>query len=156
MPEPAYLEIAEAPGSVTIAGREATMEVLAVEHKVHLPVDPHSGRSTGVRVHSPFRVTCAFDAATPLMYKAVTEGLAYPEVKCHFFRIDDTGTEVEYYTIVLTNARVSSVETLMHNAKDKTKEHYNPLVTYNFVYQSITWTFTDGAIEHTDDWLAAR
>ena len=63
---------------------------------------------------------------------------------------------MNYYTIVLKNARVSSVETNMPNAKDAQYERLPPMVIYSFVYQSIVWTFTDGSIEHEDDWLAAR
>jgi type VI protein secretion system component Hcp len=30
------------------------------------------------------------------------------------------------------------------------------MVEYTFVYSRITWTYTDGTLEHTDDWIAAR
>ncbi|MEM0962105.1 MAG: type VI secretion system tube protein TssD [Bacteroidota bacterium] len=156
MPTPVYMDIAEAPGSVEIAGREATIEIIEMDHDVHIPTDIHSGRSSGVRQHGRMTVRAAVDSATPMLYKAVTEGMTFPEVLFHFYQIDDTGTEVEYYTITMERVKVAAVKLDVPNVKNTLKEHYPHMVEYSFVYGAITWTFVDGAIEHTDDWVAAR
>lgn len=158
MPTPVYMNINDGgvTGSVEIAGREGTVEIIKIEHSLHIPTDIHSGRLTGVRQHSPFKVRAAFDAATPYLYKACTEGETYDTVKFSFFEIDATGTETEYFTILLERVKVASVSVDVPNVKDRQNEHYPHMVEYHFVYQKVTWTFTDGSIEHTDDWIAAR
>ena len=158
MPTPVYMSINDAgvAGSVEIAGREGTIEVIEVDHDLHIPTDVHSGRLTGVRMHSPFVVKAAFDAATPYLYKACTEGETYDTVSFGFYEIDDLGTEVEYYTILLERVKVSSVKVDVPNVKDTLMAHLPHMVEYSFVYGKVTWTFTDGTIEHTDDWIAAR
>ena len=72
MPTPVYMNINDTgiKGSVAIAGREGTIEVLEVDHDLHIPTDIHSGKLTGVRVHGPMKVRAAFDAATPYIYKS--------------------------------------------------------------------------------------
>jgi type VI secretion system secreted protein Hcp len=158
MPTPVYMSINDTAvkGSVEIAGREGSIEVLVVDHELHIPTDIHSGRLTGVRQHSPMKVRAAFDAATPYLYKACTEGETYDTVKFSFYQIDDSGVEVEYYTILLERVKVSAVNVIVPQVKDQHNEHLPHMVEYSFVYGKITWTFTDGAIEHTDDWIAAR
>lgn len=158
MPTPIYMNINDGAvkGSVEIAGREGTVEIIEMDHDVHIPTDIHSGRSSGVRQHGRMNVRAAVDASTPYLYKAVTEGETYDTVKFSFFQIDDTGTEVEYYTILLERVKVASIKLDVPNVKNTEKEHYPHMVEYGFVYGKITWTWTDGALEHTDDWVAAR
>jgi len=158
MPTPVYMNINDGgvAGSVEIAGREGTIEVVDVDHDLHIPTDIHSGMLTGVRQHGQMVVRAAFDAATPYLYKACTEGETFQTVKLSFFKIDDTGTEVEYFTILLERVKVSAVAVDVPQVKMRRNEHLPHMAQYSFVYQRITWTFTDGTIEHTDDWIAAR
>ena len=158
MPTPIYMSINDTgvAGSVEIDGRVGTVEVLSIDHDLHIPTDVHSGKLTGVRMHSPFTVRTAFDAATAYLYKACTEGETYDTVKFSFYQIDDSGTEVEYYTILLERVKVASVKVIVPNVKDIAYEHYPHMMEYSFVYGKVTWTFTEGTLEHTDDWIAAR
>ena len=158
MPTPVYMSINDTgvAGSVEIAGREGTVEILEVIHDLHIPTDVHSGKLTGVRMHCPFTVRAAFDAATPYIYKACTEGETYDTVKFSFYEIDELGAEVEYYTILLERVKVSAVKVDVPNVKDIRNEHYPHMMEYSFVYGKVTWTFTEGTLEHTDDWVAAR
>ncbi len=158
MPTPVYMSINEnkVKGSVAIGGRVGTVEVLEVSHDLHIPTDIHSGKLTGVRQHGQMKVRAAFDAATPYLYKACTEGETYDTVKFSFFEIDDAGVEVEYYTILLERVKVASVVVDVPQVKNVQNEHLPHMVEYSFVYSKITWTFTDGTLEHTDDWIAAR
>jgi len=151
-----YMTVPGTPGSVAIAGREQTIELIQLDHLVHLPVDIHTGRSSGVRQHGIMLVRAAIDLATPLMYKAVTEGNQFDEITIHFYRIDDLGVEQNYYTVVLNRVRVTSIELDVPNVKDTSNEHLPHMVVYGLVYGALTETFVEGTIEHTDDWLAAR
>ncbi len=145
MPTPVYMSINDTgvAGSVEIAGREGTVEILECIHDLHIPTDVHSGKLTGVRMHSPFTVRAAFDAATPYLYKACTEGETYDTVKFSFYEIDALGSEVEYYTILLERVKVASVKVDVPNVKDIRKEPYPHMLEYSFVYGKVTWTFTE-------------
>jgi type VI secretion system secreted protein Hcp len=55
---PAYLWIkddggADIKGSVTVQGREGSVEVLEFDHSVYIPTDGNTGKLTGTRVHTP-------------------------------------------------------------------------------------------------------
>ena len=158
MPTPVYMSINDGAvkGSVEIGGRQDTVEVLEIEHSLHIPTDIHSGKLTGVRQHSSFKVRAAFDAATPYIYKACCEGETFDTVKFGFYEIDDTGVEVEYFTITLERVKVSEVNVDVPNVKSEANEHLPHMAEYSFVYSRITWTYTDGTLEHTDDWIAER
>jgi type VI secretion system secreted protein Hcp len=156
MPTPMYMTVPGVPGSVAIAGRIDQIEIIELEHLVHLPVDIHTGRSSGVRQHGIMSVHASIDKATPLLYKAVTEGNQFALITLHFYRINDLGVEENYYTVELARVRVTSIELIVPNVKDTGNEHLPHMVKYGFVYGALTETFVDGAIGHTDDWLAAR
>lgn len=44
-------------GSVTVQGREGSVEVLAFGHGVTIPTDANTGKLTGTRIHKPFSLT---------------------------------------------------------------------------------------------------
>lgn len=159
MPSPTYMWAKGArqgdfKGSVDIAGREDSVEIFDMKHQLHSPTDIASGAATGKRQHMPLEVICAIDKATPLFYGACATNETLPEVKFSFFRVDQTGTEGEYYTIVLTNARVVDVSLDVPNSRDTDNEQFPHMIKYAFVYQAITWTWADGGIEAQDDWKA--
>lgn len=160
MPTPAYctIEGQDGPieGSVDIAGRENTIEVIKFDHNVHIPTDIHTGRASGVRQHKPAVLTKAFDRSTPYLYKALVNGETLPSVIVRWYRIDDMGDEVNYFTHTLENARISDIRSFMPNAKDPKSEHYTHMEEVSLMYQAITWVWEDGALEHTDDWSADR
>ena len=59
-------------GSVTAEGREGTIEVFAMSHKIVSPRDPTSGRPTGKRLHKPYTITKPIDRASPLLHSVLT------------------------------------------------------------------------------------
>ncbi|MGB5485766.1 MAG: type VI secretion system tube protein TssD, partial [Lysobacterales bacterium] len=56
-------------GSVTRAGREDSIKVIAVNHEVASPRDAASGLPTGKRQHKPFTITKEVDESSPLLYQ---------------------------------------------------------------------------------------
>jgi len=161
MPIPAYAWFKDSgggdiKGSVTIAEREASSEVMEFNHDVHIPTDNNSGRLTGVRVHMPVKLVKSFDAASPMLYKACCQGETLKEVEIKWYAIDDTGAEKEYFSHKLENAKISSMRAVMPNTKDPDKERYVHLEEVSFVYEKITWKFADGNKEYQDDWLGKR
>ena len=158
MPTPAYCYINEGDpeGSVEIAGREGSIEVINFDHNVHIPVDIHSGRASGVRTHKPAVITKAYDKSSPYLAKALCNGETFDTVKVMWYEIDDLGDEVNYFTHLFEKVRVSDIRSFSPNAKDPDMEHFTHMEEISFVYQRVTWTFEDGALTYTDDWVAER
>jgi len=161
MPIPAYMWMtdengAEVKGSVEVAGREGSVEVIEFHHEVRIPTDPDTGRLTGTRKHESLIVTKGFDAASPYLYKAVCEGQTYQEVTIKWYQIDDTGSEQEYFTHKLENVKICSVKPVMHNVKRPENERLVHMEEVALRYQKITWTFVDGNLEASDSWKEGR
>jgi type VI secretion system secreted protein Hcp len=158
MPTPAYARIringTDVEGSVEISGREGSMEIIEFTEGVETPIDPHSARTTGVRVHKPIKFVKAFDSSSPLLFKACVNSEVVDELVISWYRINDMGTEIEYFRHTITNGRIVGFRQFMYNAKDPTNAHHTHLEEISVLFQSVTLTYVDGAIEHTDDWLA--
>lgn len=161
MPIPAYMWLkddtgAEIKGSVDVAGREGSVEVIAFEHEVRIPTDPDTGKLTGTRKHEAIKIVKAFDSSSPYLYKAVCEGQTFSEVEIKWYRIDDSGTETEYFNHKLEGVKVCSVKPIMYNVKDPSKERYEHLEEVQMRYQKITWTYVDGNLQASDAWKEGR
>ncbi|GGX39288.1 Hcp family type VI secretion system effector [Saccharospirillum salsuginis] len=143
-------------GSVNVAGREGSIEVLAFDHQLRIPTDNDTGELTGTRKHEPFVITKAYDAATPYLYKACSNGQTLQNLVLSWYKIDETGTEVEYFRHTLEGVKITSVKPSMANVKDLDKERYPHLEDVSIRYQKVTWTFLDGNIEFSDSWVEGR
>ena len=157
MPTPAYMWMKDSAGkavngSVDVAGREKSVEILEFEHEVRIPTDPDTGKLTGARKHEPIRLLKAFDASSPYLYKAVCEGQTYKEIVIKWYRINDAGAEIEYFSHKLEDVKICSVRPIMHNVKDSTKEKYEHMEEVNLRYGKITWTYAQGNLQASDSW----
>ena len=158
---PAYMSIkddqgAPSKGAVQIADRQGTLEVLQVDHELRIPTDSDTGSLTGTRKHEPLVVTKAFDQTSPYLYKACSNGQTLKEVVISWYRIDDSGTEREYFRHRLQDVKITAIRPKMHNVKDIDKERYPHLEEVAMRYGTITWTFVDGNIEFQDSWGEAQ
>lgn len=154
---PAYMWIkddggADIKGSVTVSGREGSVEVVAFEHGVAIPTDSNTGKLTGTRVHRPIVFTKETDASTPYLYKAVTSGQTLKSVELKWYRIDDAGKEKEYFNTRLENVKVVGVTPKMLDIKNPAYEKHNHLEDVELRYEKITWSYKDGNIIHADSW----
>jgi type VI secretion system secreted protein Hcp len=146
----------EVKGSVDVAGREGSIEILEFGHEVRIPTDPDTGKLTGTRKHEAIKLVKSYDASSPYLYKAVCEGQTFSEVEIKWYRIDDTGTETEYFNHKLKGVKICSVKPIMYNVKDPTKERYVHLEEVSIRYQKITWTYLDGNLQASDSWVEGR
>ncbi len=92
MPIPAYMWLkdetgADIKGSVDVAGREGSVEVLEFHHEVRIPTDPDTGKLTGTRKHESLTIVKAYDASSPYLYKAVCEGQTFQSVELKWFNM---------------------------------------------------------------------
>ncbi len=158
MPIPAYMWInnGDIKGGCTVGGREGSIEVLEFHHEVRIPTDPDTGQLTGTRKHEAFTIVKSYDQSSPLLYKAVCEGLTYDTVRLDWYKIDDEGAEILYFKHLLEGVKVCSVKPFMYNVKAKEFERFVHMEEVSLRYGKITWEYPDGGFQASDSWLESR
>jgi type VI secretion system secreted protein Hcp len=126
---------ADIKGSVTVQGREGSVEITAFDHSLHIPTDGNTGKLTGTR-----------------LYKAVTSGQTLKSAEIRWYKIDDAGKEKEYFNTKLDNVKIVAVRPKMLDIKDPDYEKHNHLEEVELRYETITWSYKDGNIIHKDTW----
>ncbi len=96
---PAYLWLkddggTDIKGSGDVQSRESSIEIVVLEHALHIPTDNNTGELTGTRVHSPPMFTKEADFSSPYLYKIVIFGriLNYFDIKWH--KMDNEGVGI--------------------------------------------------------------
>jgi type VI secretion system secreted protein Hcp len=146
-------------GSVTQKGREGSIMVIAMDHQIVSPRDAASGLPSGKRQHKPLVIIKELDKSTPLLYSALCNNETISSWQLNFWtpQIKATtgvGSEVQNFTIKLTNANVASINFHMPNNKHPELMKLNEYEEVGFTYEKIEWVWTDGAISAVDDWEA--
>jgi type VI secretion system secreted protein Hcp len=139
-------------GSVTVQGREGSIEIIGFGHGLSLPVDGANGKITGTRLHSPMNIEKEFDATTPYLYKAVAKGQTLKSAELKWYRINDAGQEKEYFRMLLEGVKVTGINPGMANTKLSSTSQINHVEAVSLMYKRITWHYMDGNIKFTDDW----
>jgi type VI secretion system secreted protein Hcp len=139
-------------GSVTQKGREGTIMVIAVDHELSSPRDPSSGLPTGKLRHKPVRITKELDRSSPLLYQMMTTNENLTGWELQFWRMTAAGTEIQNFTMRLTNANIADIEFHMPNNKNPDLMKYAEFEEVSFTYQRIDWTWNEGGITATADW----
>ena len=139
-------------GSVTQAGREDMISVIAFEHQITSPRDAASGLPTGKRQHGPLVITKEVDKSSPLLYNAMVNNENLSELELRCWQPSSTGQEVQHYTIQLENASISEIKMEMLNNKYPENMQHKEREYVSFHYQKIIWTWEDGGITAEDDW----
>jgi len=155
----AYLKLTgktqgEIKGSVTQAGREDSIMVIAYNHEVVSPRDAASGLPTGKRQHKPLTISKEIDKSTPLLMNVLTNNEQISKWELRFWQPSSTGQEVQHYTVELENASIASIRSEMLNNKYAENMQHKEREHVAFCYQKITWTWMDGGITASDDWEA--
>ncbi len=122
-----------------------------IDHMVEIPKDTHTGLPTGQRIHHPLIVTKHKDMASPKFFQACSTG-EQCEVEILYYRIKEDGTEENYFKIKLEEAIIVNMREYTPMTFLPENKPYKDMEEVSFTYSKITWTFTDGNIEYTDDW----
>ena len=141
----------EIKGSVTQKGREGRIMVIAVNHGLLSPRNAASGLPTGKRQHRQFVITKELDKSSPLLYTMLVTNENLVDWDLQFWQTAATGTEVNHYTVKLTNASITSIEFRMPNNKDPQLMKLAEYEEVAFTYQKIQWTWNEGGITASDD-----
>jgi type VI secretion system secreted protein Hcp len=144
-------------GSVTQKGRENSIAVLGYSHQMFVPLNSSTGLPAGARMHKPLVITKETDKSTPLFYQILCTNENLTSVTLKFWTpqlkaASGVGSEVQHYTITLTNANVSSIDGLLQDVKHGDQSAQAQTETIAFTYQKIEWLWTDGGISSSDDW----
>lgn len=156
MPLPAYMNIPDIPGSSKVQGRENHIEVLGFNHEVYMPTDRKDGSAAGTRVHKDLVLVKNYDKASPKLYQYLCNGKIISTATLHWYRIDEQGSEKEYFKHQLENARITSIRPYMPDVDNPANEQYKHMEEISFRYEKITWTFLDGNVEFSDSWVEGR
>lgn len=143
---------ADIKGSVDVAGREYSIEILAIDHSVSLSTDNHTGKVSGNRVHNSFGFDKEIDSSSPYLYRAICTGQKLKSAEFRYYRVNDAGQEALYFTVTLEGVKVVSVMPLMYDIKSAYGEARNHLEAIELRYEKITWRYLDGNISHSDAW----
>jgi len=139
-------------GSCDMEGREDTILVYAMDHRIHIPRDPQSGLPSGKRIHGPLTIEKETDKSSPMLKQALCSGEQLNEVVIKKYRIDPTGSEEHYYTITLEDAIIVEVNPYMPLAFLTENEPYRHMEKVSFTYSKIKWKHEIDGIESEDSW----
>lgn len=153
MSTPAHLWLTDENGSPVSGGclipsRTGSIELKSLSHNVTIPVDPHWGKLTATRVHSPVVIQKEFDQTTPVLFRALCEGRTLKKAMIRMYRIIDAGVESEYFNIVLDNVKITTISPVLRPG-GQVSTH---LENIELRYESITWKYTEGNIIYRDTW----
>jgi type VI secretion system secreted protein Hcp len=146
-------------GSIYQKGREDSIGVIAVSYSLVSPRDPQSGLPTGQRMHKPWVFTKELDKSTPILYNIMCTNENITTATFKFWTpqlkaATGVGSEVQHYTVKLTNANIASYDFRMANIRHADLVKFAEYEELALTFQKIEWTWTDGGIMGADDWQA--
>ena len=133
---------------LTQLGFEEYTRVYHYAHEIDHGFDEGSGLPTGRRQHKPFTMTLVFAPSTPKLYAAMenTEPLT---VEVEFWRPSQTGQEIHYFTIELTDATIVNIRPRSIGVNPGLPSHEYDV---SFTYQNILWKHEVAGVQHSIDW----
>ena len=142
----------EGESTQTSLGREGTIECFNLDHRIRSAIDPVTGRAAGRRVYEEFKVHKRLDSSTPLIIRALCNN---EEVRgiFRFYRPhrDGDGTTEHFFTIEISEARLSSYRLLSPDARDRDNND-PPMEEVGFIFHNIRWCDEANHKEHADSW----
>ena len=133
--------------------RADSIECVSFNSGVTSAREAASGMATGRRQHEPITIRKRIDKASPLLAKALCQNETVEGV-FKFFRPNPTGdgTTEQFFTVAIKGGRVFSQKLMILNTLDPEEATEPPLEEVGFVFSTINWTYTNGGIEHEDNW----
>ncbi len=137
----------------TSLGRQDSIECVYYEQGVTSAREAGTGMVTGRRQYSPLLVRKRIDKSSPLLLKALVDN-AKIDATFKFFRPNPSGdgTTEQFYTVVLKEGNIAAVKDIVFDTLKPGANSEPPLEEVAFVFKTITWTYTNGGVTHTDSW----
>ncbi len=135
-------------------GRETWSAIRAIEHELAYPWDPADASAGVGSAHGSLVVTRAIEPSTPELARALSKKSKIDEVNLEFEMDPGGGKTVVYYTIKLTDCRVTMHETFLGSTDQRAAGWPVHLERLGFGYTKIEWTYMDpkklGSFNFTD------
>jgi type VI secretion system secreted protein Hcp len=137
----------------TSLGREGSIECIAYEQGVTSAREKGTNMVTGRRQFTPLKIVKRIDRASPLLVKALANNEKIDAV-FKFYRPNPSGdgTTEQFYTVELKEGNISEVKQFVPTTINPVTAGEPPQEEVHLVFKTITWTFTNGGITHTDSW----
>jgi type VI secretion system secreted protein Hcp len=130
-------------GAVTAKGHTGEIQINTVEFGVGNPTDVATGQASGKRVARPVHITKPFDQSSPLLHlSTVTRESLTVDIS---YVVEGEGHK-PYATLSLTNAMIKDFKNEVSYTGGATE-------TIIFTYTKIEFTWCEGGITSTDDWM---
>ncbi len=123
---------------------DSFFDVFTYDQQQYIPTDVHSGKLTGVRMHSPFRLSKPIDSSSPSIQRAFSSGDEF-DVNVVLDRVSSDGEKTTYFKYKLTNAIITSYSTGGSGGDDSMIEEFS------LNYEKITYEYTELGIEMDED-----
>lgn len=133
-------------------GREDTTQVVKVNHRVEIPTDPQRGIAMSERRHGKMHLILEADSAIPSLYQSVCRGEVLDEFELMWFRITDDGLQEHYFSHLMSNVRVSSVEMQLPDTQDPSLKETGHRAAVELSYEKILWKHISAGMEFEDGW----
>lgn len=131
--------------------RDGTILVQAFDHVVEIPTDSR-GVASGRRTHAPITITKEIDRSTPMLYQALCTGELLTEVQLDWYRIDGSGDDELYFSMLMENAMITRIHPWVPNVLDQSNAQMKHMEDLSIAYESIIWTWEPDGIEYEDTW----
>jgi type VI secretion system secreted protein Hcp len=125
--------------------------VLDFSFGVQLPFDAQ-GKIQGQRGFVPFTITKEIDQLTPQLAQIICTAARCSEIAVFLFRIEPTtGLEKMFFSYLFENAHIVQQSNAMPSHGGDTAETVGHIETISFLAERVTWLFSDGNIQFTDE-----
>lgn len=135
----------------TSLGRENSIECVQFSQGVSVARETSTGLATGRRQYDPIVIVKRIDRSSPLLMKGLAENQPVSAV-FKFFRPNPAGdgTTEQFYTIEIKDGRLTAVKDYVLDTLDPALVGRPPLEEVSFVFNRISWTYTNGGVTFED------
>lgn len=135
-------------------GHEGAILVMEFNHEIIMPRDSKTGSPTGLRCHTPLKITKLIDSSSPLLMKALDTSEKLTVFRLAFMRMNELMILEDYYIIELTDAQIVGVRQKKLNTLNPDNDWSDDMESVWFTYDSINWAYdpNDANITSEADW----
>jgi type VI secretion system secreted protein Hcp len=137
-----------------LPGPEGSIECPSIYYEVELPEGAEAGLITDRPRHGPVTFHKRIDKTTPLLFKAQCRNERVTRAEFQFFRPNPagTGTEQDFYTVVLGRGYISSIKQVSEDPMMTGGRPVPMMEEGSMDYRQITCTYEPDGVTHTESW----
>lgn len=140
-------------GSSIRKGRENSIDLFSFKHELKLPFQSQQNIGNGPVVHQPLSIVKEVDKSSPKLFQALVEKEKLTKVVLEWYRYTNTGEELVYYRIELTNAHIITMAPWTPSVDTKESEYLRFMENLTIAYEGISWSWgPDGDVTYQTNW----